>query len=59
MEMNPKPRLAKAHSRRLADEYVRLGWTLQKEFYAEGGNEPCEYLLVWNRPGRPADDRLG
>lgn len=46
--MNPKPRMAKAHSKQVAEEYLRLGWTLEKEFYTEGAEEPYEYLLVWN-----------
>jgi hypothetical protein len=50
-----KPRLAKVHSKALADEYVRLGWTLRKELRAPGLGEPYEYLLEWLREGEPPD----
>ena len=53
METNPKPRMTKAHSQLVADEYLRLGWTLHSEFHAEGDNEPYEYLLVWNHAEEP------
>ena len=45
--------MAKAHSRPVADEYLRLGWTLQSEFYAEGDDEPSEYLLTWVHSEEP------
>jgi len=54
MDTNPKPRMVKAHSRLVADEYIRLGWTLQKEFYADGSEEPYEYFFVWNHAEEPA-----
>jgi hypothetical protein len=53
MATNPNPRMAKAHSRPVADEYLRLGWTLQSEFYAEGDEEPSEYLLTWDHSEEP------
>ena len=48
-----KPKMAKAHSKRHALELVRLGWTLQTEFFAPGDDEPCEYVLVWENEGNP------
>ncbi len=42
-----RPFLAKAHSRRVADVYLLLGWRLETEFYAPGDDEPYEYLFVW------------
>lgn len=48
-----RPRLAKAHSKRVADEYIRLGWTVRDQFFAEGVDEPYEYLLEWKREGEP------
>ncbi len=48
-----KPRLAKAHSAQMAQQYVRLGWTLKHEIYAEGDAEPCEYVFEWLAPGEP------
>lgn len=48
-----QPRYAKAHSQQVADEYVRLGWEVVKEFFAPGDDEPYEYLLRWNEPGDP------
>lgn len=53
--MNPKPRMAKAHSRQVAEEYLRLGWTLEKEFYTEGVEEPTEYLLTWKSSEEPPE----
>jgi hypothetical protein len=53
METKQNPRMAKAHSRLVATEYLRLGWTLRKEFYAEGDGEPYEYLFIWDRPEEP------
>jgi hypothetical protein len=45
--------MAKAHSKLVADEYVRLGWTLRREFQEPGDDEPYEYLLEWLREGDP------
>lgn len=53
METTPSPKMAKAHSKLVATEYLRLGWTLRKEFFAEGDGEPYEYLFTWNRPEEP------
>ena len=52
--MEGKPRLAKAHSKSVADEYLRLGWTLKHEFFApEHDDEPYEYLFEWNNEAEP------
>jgi hypothetical protein len=51
--MDPKPRLAKAHSKLVADEYLRLGWTLRHQFYEKGDGEPYEYLFAWVGEGDP------
>jgi hypothetical protein len=48
-----KPRLAKVHSKGLAEEYERLGWTLKERFRAPGETEPYEYLLEWLHQGEP------
>ena len=48
-----KPHLAKVHSKALADEYVRLGWTMRKELRTPGLGEPYEYLLEWLHQGEP------
>ena len=45
--------MAKAHSDREASEYVRLGWTLKKEFKAEGDEQPYEYFFVWEQTAEP------
>jgi hypothetical protein len=45
--------MAKAHSQLVADEYIRLGWTLKNEFYAEADDEPYEYFLTWDHPEDP------
>lgn len=58
--MEEKSRLAKAHSKLVADEYLRLGWTLKHEFSAtecknEPGyaDEPYEYIFEWNKEADP------
>jgi hypothetical protein len=49
-----KPRLGKAHSKMHADEYLRLGWTLKHEFFAEEApEEPYEYIFSWDRDTDP------
>jgi hypothetical protein len=48
-----KPTMAKAHSKIIADEYVRLGWTLVTEFTAPGDKEPYEYYFEWRGDGEP------
>ncbi len=48
-----RPKLAKTHSALEAEEYIRLGWTLKREFYAEGDAEPYEYLFEWQASGEP------
>jgi len=53
MNTKPRARMAKAHSKLVADEYVRLGWTLRREFQEPGDDEPYEYLLEWLRQGDP------
>jgi hypothetical protein len=40
------PRLAKVHSKGLAEEYQRLGWTLMEQFRAPGEAEPTS--ICWN-----------
>lgn len=49
----PAPRMAKAHSKLMADEYLRLGWTLIHQFCEPSGSEPYEYLFEWRREGSP------
>jgi hypothetical protein len=53
MDTNPKPRMAKAHSRFVAYEYIRLGWTLAAEFREEGDDEPYEYFFTWDHSEDP------
>jgi hypothetical protein len=48
-----EPPRAKLHSKRLADEYVRLGWRVTLEFRVPGDDEPYEIILVWPGPGEP------
>ncbi len=49
-----KQRFAKAHSRLIAADLQRLGWTLRREFREPGDEEPYEYLFEWAREGAPA-----
>ncbi len=49
----PLPSLAKVHSQRHADEYLRFGWTLKHEFRVPGDDEPYEYVFEWLAQGDP------
>jgi hypothetical protein len=54
--MTEQARFAKAHSQRVAAEYLRLGWKLCCEFRVTDGEEPYEYLFKWvgkDDPVRP------
>lgn len=51
--MKAKPRMAKAHSKQVADEYLRLGWTLRREFRNPADAEPYEYFFEWLREDEP------
>jgi hypothetical protein len=53
LAMEKKPRLAKVHSQLVADELLRLGWTLVHEFREPPNSEPYEYLFEWRREGEP------
>ncbi len=48
-----KPRFVKVHSKALAEQYQRLGWTMASQFQAPGGCEPYEYLLECWHEGEP------
>lgn len=51
--------MSKAHSQKLADEHVRLGWTLKHEFRASESEEPYEYYFEWESdepPQRPSSN---
>ena len=47
------PRKVKAHGKVVADEYLRLGWTLEHEFRETPDSQPYEYYFEWQRPGEP------
>jgi hypothetical protein len=47
----PMPKLGKAHSAQMAEEFVRLGWPLKHEFRADGDDEPYEYVFEWLADG--------
>jgi hypothetical protein len=47
----PMPKLGKAHSAKMAEEFIRLGWTLKHEFRANSDEEPYEYLFEWQAAG--------
>ncbi|MCL4262715.1 MAG: hypothetical protein KJ069_05850 [Anaerolineae bacterium] len=51
--MKTKPQMIKAHSKQIADEYLRLGWTLRQTFRATDEDEPYEYLFEWLRDDEP------
>src|SRR5438132_1534065 len=48
-------RFAKAHSQQIANEYLRLGWTLVTESRHRPGQEPYEYLFEWKAEGPPVE----
>jgi len=45
------PKLGKAHSAQMAEEFIRLGWTLKHEFRTNGDDEPYEYVFEWGADG--------
>jgi hypothetical protein len=45
--------MAKVHSKKMADELLRLGWTLVTEFQDPGDDEPYEYYFEWKGNGEP------
>lgn len=51
--MGNKPRLAKAHGREVADQYLELGWTLVSQFTDSQSDEPYEYLFRWYHDADP------
>jgi hypothetical protein len=51
--MESQPVRGKLHSKRLADDYVALGWQVTSEFRAADDDEPYEILIVWPGPGEP------
>jgi len=51
--------MSKAHSQKFAEEHIRLGWTLKREFRASDDDEPYEYYFEWERdepPKRPSSN---
>lgn len=51
--MDNQPRFAKAHSKLVALEYQRLGWTVVREFFSTASEEPYEYVLEWKKAEPP------
>ena len=51
--MASKPRLAKAHRKEVADQYLKLGWTLVSQFTDGESDEPYEYLFRWDHQSDP------
>jgi len=51
--MDESPRYAKAHSQFVADEYLRLGWRLVREFRFTSADEPYEYFFKWESDDPP------
>ncbi len=37
----------------MAENYLKLGWTLKHEFRDQPENEPYEYLFEWMQAGAP------
>jgi hypothetical protein len=50
---SPTPRVAKARSKLVAEEYLRLGWTLIREFSWPSGSPSRQYLFEWRHKGKP------
>jgi hypothetical protein len=51
-------RMAKVHSHECAEELKRLGWALRTEFFAEGCEEPYEYLFEWRHDYEPSKPKI-
>jgi hypothetical protein len=51
--MKAHPKFFKAHAKVIADELMRVGWTLRHEFRADGSEEPYEYIFEWIGAGEP------
>ncbi|GLQ87231.1 hypothetical protein GCM10007898_07970 [Dyella flagellata] len=51
--MAEKPRLAKAHRKEVAAQYLDLGWTLVCKFTDGESDEPYEYLFRWDHASDP------
>jgi hypothetical protein len=51
--MDNEPRLAKAHRKEVADQYLGLGWTLVSQFTDGDNDEPYEYLFRWDHDADP------
>lgn len=49
----PKGRRVQTESRIIADEYLRLGWTLTRKFDGSSHGEATFYLLEWLGDGDP------
>ena len=50
---SPKRLTVQTESKTVADEYLRLGWTLIREFDGAAHGESPVYLLEWLRDGKP------
>jgi len=50
---SPKPPTVQTDSKAIADEYLRLGWTLTREFSGSSHGESSVYLLEWLGEGDP------
>src|SRR6185503_9912318 len=49
---SPKRLTVQTESKPVADEYLRLGWTLIREFDGAAHGESSSYLLEWLRDGK-------
>ena len=47
------PKLGKAHSCKMAQKFISLGWTLKHELRAADDDEPYEYIFEWEQTGEP------
>ena len=49
----PKCHVFQTESKAVADEYLRLGWTLKREWDGAEHGESTVYLLEWLHEGKP------
>jgi hypothetical protein len=57
--MSAQQRFFKAHSKTVAFELTRVGWTLREEYYRPNDPEPYEYLFEWTHDHEPEGINLG
>jgi hypothetical protein len=50
----PDSRVVRTLSKALAEEYVRVGWTLKQDVHDSATGKPIVYCIEWLRDSKPA-----